>query len=145
MRRLAARGQLPQQLQQHRRQLKRGLLVSPKPHWPRFDGGLGMEIAGLSAGGQQMFRYTHSYAYEAVQELFEDSQVTLCERYGFQFFLCVKLQRRAGKGLFMHAVSSGRVAACVIELMRFGRLLDTGVCFSTLPSDRDKGVGISHV
>lgn len=76
MRRMAARGQLPQQAQQqHRRPLKRGLLVSPKPHWPRFDGGLGMEPAGLAAGGQQVFRYTHSFAYQSVQELFEDSQV----------------------------------------------------------------------
>ncbi len=74
MRRMAARGQLPQQ-QQHRRPLKRGLLVSPKPHWPRFDGGLGMELAGLTSGGQQVFQYTHSFAYQSVQELFEESQV----------------------------------------------------------------------
>ena len=75
MRRMAARGQLPQQQQQHRRPLKRGLLVSPKPHWPRFDGGLGMELAGLAPGGQQLFQYTHSFAYQSVQELFEESQV----------------------------------------------------------------------
>ena len=58
-----------------RRPLKRGLLVSPKPHWPRFDGGLGMELAGLAPGGQQLFQYTHSFAYQSVQELFEESQV----------------------------------------------------------------------
>ena len=113
MRRLAARGQLPQQLRQHRRPLKRGLLVSPKPHWPRIDGGLGMEVAGLSADGQQIFRYTHSYAYQAVQELFEESQVTLFESYACLLCLDVSHLRIAFRHCFMHEASSGRVAACV--------------------------------
>ena len=65
MRRMAARGQSGQQAL--RRPLKRGLLIAPKPHWPRFDGGLSMEPAGFAADGAQLFRYERSTSYIAVQ------------------------------------------------------------------------------
>lgn len=43
--------------------LKAGLLTSPKEHWPRFEGGLSMEVAGVTSDGRQMFRYTPSASY----------------------------------------------------------------------------------
>ena len=43
--------------------LKAGLLIAPKEHWPPFEGGLSMELAGITPGGHQLFNYTHSAAY----------------------------------------------------------------------------------
>ncbi len=43
--------------------LKAGLLIAPKEHWPPFDGGLSMELAGVTPGGHQLFKYTHSATY----------------------------------------------------------------------------------
>ncbi len=43
--------------------LKAGLLIAPKEHWPPFEGGLSMELAGVTPGGHQLFRYIHSAAY----------------------------------------------------------------------------------
>ncbi len=58
MRRAIARGQL------RRQPLKRGILIAPKDTWPRFDGGISMELAGTSDEGAQIFSYTHSAAYQ---------------------------------------------------------------------------------
>lgn len=58
MRRAIARGQL------RRQPLKRGMLIAPKDTWPRFDGGISMELAGTTDDGQQVFNYTHSAAYQ---------------------------------------------------------------------------------
>ena len=55
--RLIARGLLK------RTQLKAGLLTAPKEHWPPFEGGLSMEVAGVTSDGRQMFRYTPSASY----------------------------------------------------------------------------------
>ena len=55
--RLMARGLLK------RIQLKAGLLTAPKEHWPPFEGGLSMEVAGVNSDGRQMFRYTPSASY----------------------------------------------------------------------------------
>lgn len=74
MRRMTARGHGGHQA--IRRPLKKGLLIAPKAHWPRFDGGLSMETAGFEADGRQIFRYEHSVAYSAVQAAFEDCQAT---------------------------------------------------------------------
>jgi hypothetical protein len=69
-RRAIARGQL------RRQPLKRGLLVAPKDTWPRFDGGISMELAGTANDGSQIFRYTHSAAYQArAQALPRQAQV----------------------------------------------------------------------
>lgn len=46
-----------------RAQLKAGLLIAPKEHWPPFEGGLAMELAGVNSDGRQTFRYTHSASY----------------------------------------------------------------------------------
>ena len=43
--------------------LKAGLLIAPREHWPPFEGGLSMELAGVTPGGHQLFKYTHSAAY----------------------------------------------------------------------------------
>ncbi len=58
VRRLIARGAL------RRQPLKRGVLVAPKDSWPRFDGGLSMEVAGFTADGLHIFCYAHSVAYQ---------------------------------------------------------------------------------
>lgn len=58
MRRAIARGQL------RRQPLKRGMLIAPKDTWPRFDGGISMEVAGTTDEGLQIFAYTHSAAYQ---------------------------------------------------------------------------------
>lgn len=58
MRRAIERGQL------RRQPLKRGMLVAPNDTWPRFDGGISMELAGTTDEGLQMFSYTHSAAYQ---------------------------------------------------------------------------------
>ncbi len=55
--RLMARGLIKRSV------LKAGLLIAPKEHWPPFEGGLSMELAGVTPGGQQLFKYTHSAAY----------------------------------------------------------------------------------
>lgn len=46
--------------------MKRGLLVSPKDHWPVLDTGLGMEYVGLR-DGVKCFRYTWSHTYRSTQ------------------------------------------------------------------------------
>ncbi len=58
VRRLMARGLL------RRTPLKKGLLISPKDHWPALDGGICMESAGFSTDGKQLFKYTHSANYQ---------------------------------------------------------------------------------
>jgi hypothetical protein len=63
VRRLLARGAL--QVQRH--PLKKGLLITPKPHWPRFDGGLSMELVGSAGDGCPVFEYRHSAAYQHVR------------------------------------------------------------------------------
>ncbi|DBA78426.1 hypothetical protein WJX79_008278 [Trebouxia sp. C0005] len=74
VRRLMARGLIKRSV------LKAGLLIVPKEHWPPFEGGLSMELAGTtvatSARSHQLFKYTHSAAYHAVQMLFEQSQAS---------------------------------------------------------------------
>ena len=59
--RLMARGLIKRSV------LKAGLLIVPKEHWPPFEGGLSMELAGTtvatSARSHQLFKYTHSAAY----------------------------------------------------------------------------------
>ena len=55
--RLIARGLLK------RTQLKAGLLTAPKEHWPPFEGGLSMEVDGVTSDGRQMFRYLPSASY----------------------------------------------------------------------------------
>ena len=61
--------------------LKPGLLIVPKEHWPPFEGGLSMELDGLTSDGKQLFRYTHSQAYHVRDRTQEDMQVasTLCQ------------------------------------------------------------------
>ena len=59
MRRAIARGAV------RRQPLKRGMLVAPKDAWPRFDGGISMEVAGSTDEGLPSFRYVHSLAYQA--------------------------------------------------------------------------------
>ncbi|KAL3162159.1 hypothetical protein ABBQ32_009867 [Trebouxia sp. C0010 RCD-2024] len=71
VRRMLARGLLK------RVQLKPGMLTTPKDHWPPFEGGIHMEVAGKpTADGRPMFRYTHSAAYHGVQMVFEQSQAS---------------------------------------------------------------------
>lgn len=70
VRRLMARGLIKRSV------LKAGLLIAPKEHWPPFEGGVSMELAGVTQGGHQLFKYTHSAAYHAVQMLFEQSQAS---------------------------------------------------------------------
>ncbi|KAL3147449.1 hypothetical protein ABBQ38_014508 [Trebouxia sp. C0009 RCD-2024] len=71
VRRMLARGLLK------RVQLKSGMLTTPKDHWPPFEGGIHMEVAGKpTADGRPMFRYTHSPAYHGVQMVFEQSQAS---------------------------------------------------------------------
>ena len=63
MRRAIARGAI------RRQPLKRGMLVAPKDSWPRFDGGISMEIAGSTDEGLPVFGYRHSLAYQARMRL----------------------------------------------------------------------------
>lgn len=58
------RGRLP---------LKRGILVTPKPHWPPFGGGLSM--AAIPGPDGPEFEYVYSGNYSAVQQIYEDAQV----------------------------------------------------------------------
>ncbi|KAK9829524.1 hypothetical protein WJX72_006318 [[Myrmecia] bisecta] len=70
VRRLMARGLI------QRRHMKRGILIQPKDHWPPLDGGISMEVAGYTKDGKQLFTYTHSANYQAVQSSFEECQAT---------------------------------------------------------------------
>lgn len=60
----------------HGRTLKKGLLVTPRPHWPPLSGGLSMEVTGMTDSGRQMFAYTHSAGYTAAQAVFEEAQAS---------------------------------------------------------------------
>mmetsp|Transcript_7991 Transcript_7991/g.23577 ORF Transcript_7991/g.23577 Transcript_7991/m.23577 type:complete len:721 (-) Transcript_7991:247-2409(-) len=53
--------------------LKRGILVTPKPHWPPFSGGLSMEVHP-GPDGDPEYSYVYSGNYEAVQEIYLDAQ-----------------------------------------------------------------------
>lgn len=53
-----------------RRVLKKGLIVSPRDHWPKFEGGLTMEFLG-EKDGQKLFQYRHSIGYQDAQNQFE--------------------------------------------------------------------------
>ena len=43
--------------------LQPGQLIKPREHWPPFQGGLTMELAGTDDNGQQLFKYTYAASY----------------------------------------------------------------------------------
>ncbi|KAL6754257.1 transcriptional repressor TCF25-domain-containing protein [Haematococcus lacustris] len=59
-----------------RRSLKKGLLVTPKDHWPVLEPGLGMELLGEQEGVRQ-FTFTWSSSYRMHQATFERCQASM--------------------------------------------------------------------
>lgn len=43
--------------------LQPGALIKPREHWPPFQGGLTMELAGTDDSGQQLFKYAYTASY----------------------------------------------------------------------------------
>ncbi|XP_078441125.1 transcription factor-like protein [Wolffia australiana] len=50
--------------------IRKSVLVSPQPFWPRWDGSLSMEVLE-SEKGEHFFRYVQNPSYKRAQEIFE--------------------------------------------------------------------------
>ncbi len=47
-----------------RAHLKRGIIITPKDHWPRFDGGVSMANSGMQPDGRTLYTYVYSMNYQ---------------------------------------------------------------------------------
>eukprot|EP00798_Chlamydomonas_sp_ICE-L_P023358 gene23358-30614_t len=59
-----------------RKPTKKGVLVSPKDHWPPFEGGLVMECVG-NKDGYPLYRYNYSPNYKNTQTVFGQIQASM--------------------------------------------------------------------
>lgn len=51
--------------------LQSGMLIKPRDHWPPFQGGLNMELAGTDDSGRQLFVYSYAASYNVSSTLLE--------------------------------------------------------------------------